>query len=345
MQMSSHHNNINMNMLKITACIAVVGLHTLQKDISLFNSVLYYLCGFAVPSFFMVGGYFLMNKTSVSMRYSLQKVLCILRIVILWELLYFLAKICQECFFHGDEEREFDFVEGVFGGLLQKGFFWQFWYLGALILLYIMLPVLAGISQESRLKLVIFLAGVMFGFYIFSVIRGEPVQRNVIQTFRLWTWIFYFVLGGLLRDYEKWWSEKIAFRLNIILLAVFTIFVLIYQNLVGRFVIHEGINGLSVLHAEYFYDSILMACWIIIIFMTFIRLPLSGSTFGLVSSLEGLTMGIYIVHPIIVRIYQRIIHPDTLFMSLFFFAMVLFTSAVIVWLIHKSPWGKYLIHL
>ena len=91
MQMSSHHNNINMNMLKITACIAVVGLHTLQKDISLFNSVLYYLCGFAVPSFFMVGGYFLMNKTSVSMRYSLQKVLCILRIVILWELLYFLA--------------------------------------------------------------------------------------------------------------------------------------------------------------------------------------------------------------------------------------------------------------
>lgn len=79
--------------------------------------------------------------------------------------------------------------------------------------------------------------------------------------------------------------------------------------------------------------------------MTFIRLPLSDRTSRLVFSVEELTMGIYIVHPIMMRIYQRIIHRDTLFMSLLFFVMVLFTSVVIVWLINKSPLGKYMIHL
>lgn len=43
--------NLNLDLLRIIACIAVVGLHTLQKDLSLFNCTLYYMCGFAVPAF------------------------------------------------------------------------------------------------------------------------------------------------------------------------------------------------------------------------------------------------------------------------------------------------------
>lgn len=338
--------NCNISLLKITACIAVVGLHTLQKDISLCNSTLYYLCGFAVPIFLMVSGYFLMNKTNVTKQYCFRKICCILRVVILWDLLYFGAKICQNILLCHEGDNWLLGIEGYFlGGLVQKGFFWQFWYLGALILLYIMLPVLSCIPANGRIKIVLFLSGIMYVLYIWSIIRGNPVQKNVIQSFRLWTWLFYFMLGGILRNYEGWWKEKLSLCQNLILLAVFTVIVLIYQNLVGRSVIHEGINTSSVLHAEYFYDSIVMVCWIIIIFMTFIRLQLSDRTSRLVSSVEELTMGIYIVHPIIMRIYQRIIHPNTLFMSLFFFVMVLFTSAVIVWLINKSPLGKYMIHL
>lgn len=54
--------NINLDLLRIMSCIAVVGIHTLQKDLSLINSSLYYMCGFAVPIFFMCSGYILMNR-------------------------------------------------------------------------------------------------------------------------------------------------------------------------------------------------------------------------------------------------------------------------------------------
>ena len=45
--------NHNLDLVKVFACIAVVGLHTLHKDISVINSTLYYLCGFAVPVFLL----------------------------------------------------------------------------------------------------------------------------------------------------------------------------------------------------------------------------------------------------------------------------------------------------
>lgn len=43
--------NTNLDLLRIMGCMAVVGLHTLQKDLSIINSTLYYICGFAVPAF------------------------------------------------------------------------------------------------------------------------------------------------------------------------------------------------------------------------------------------------------------------------------------------------------
>lgn len=41
MEKSINKKDCNINLLNITACIAVVGLHTLQKDISLCNATLY----------------------------------------------------------------------------------------------------------------------------------------------------------------------------------------------------------------------------------------------------------------------------------------------------------------
>ena len=42
--------------------MAVVGLHTFPKDLSLVTASLYYLSGFAVPFFFMSSGFFLLNR-------------------------------------------------------------------------------------------------------------------------------------------------------------------------------------------------------------------------------------------------------------------------------------------
>ena len=65
MQQKQKKRNDNIDLIKILACIAVVGLHTLRREVSVLNSFLYYLCGFAVPAFMMASGYFLLNREKV----------------------------------------------------------------------------------------------------------------------------------------------------------------------------------------------------------------------------------------------------------------------------------------
>lgn len=41
----------NIDIIRVIACVAVVGLHTFPKDLSVVTASLYYLSGFAVPFF------------------------------------------------------------------------------------------------------------------------------------------------------------------------------------------------------------------------------------------------------------------------------------------------------
>lgn len=59
----SGRRNYNLDLLRIMACIAVIGLHTSSKDVSVLNTLIYYFCGFAVLLFFMAIGYILMQRT------------------------------------------------------------------------------------------------------------------------------------------------------------------------------------------------------------------------------------------------------------------------------------------
>ena len=68
------NRNVNVDMIRIVACIAVVGLHAFPKDISKTTGLIYYFFGFAVPFFFMSSGYFLLNRGKIGIQYSKKKV-------------------------------------------------------------------------------------------------------------------------------------------------------------------------------------------------------------------------------------------------------------------------------
>lgn len=65
----SDRRNYNLDLLRIMVCIAVIGLHTSSKDVSVLNTLIYYFCGFAVPLFFMAIGYILMQRTEITKNY------------------------------------------------------------------------------------------------------------------------------------------------------------------------------------------------------------------------------------------------------------------------------------
>ena len=87
--------NYNVDFIRVMACIAVVGLHTFPKDLSTVTASLYYLCGFAVPVFFMSSGYFLLNRGDLSYKYAVQKCIGIIRVVFLWNSIIFILKFAK----------------------------------------------------------------------------------------------------------------------------------------------------------------------------------------------------------------------------------------------------------
>lgn len=63
--------NNNIDLIKLYACICVVALHTIPKDLSAVTTTIYYLSGVAVPLFFMSSGYFLLNRGEISIKYTI----------------------------------------------------------------------------------------------------------------------------------------------------------------------------------------------------------------------------------------------------------------------------------
>lgn len=203
--------NINIDFLKFIACLAVVGLHTLQKDLSVFNASLYHLCGFAIPVFFFSSGYILLQRKEITIRYSLKKSLNMIRVLLFWNICIAMGVVCLKRL-QGEAVEWTSFFRNItYRPLIQNGFLWQFWYFGAMILMYLLLPFIHRAINNNKIgwqKLWSIFVIVCVCIQIVSLRRGMPVQKEVIQTFRIWTWIQYFLLGGGLWFFHIYFKES-----------------------------------------------------------------------------------------------------------------------------------------
>ena len=111
-----------------------------------------------------------------------------------------------------------------------------------------------------------------------------------------------------------------------------------YFNIVGRYLLHN-------LYAEYFYDSLIMIFWVFTLFTWIIRFNLSDRMIAVIKIISPLTMGIYIIHPIIIKVCIRFWVVDTVLLSLLYFIDVLLISAFIAWIIYKIPLVRWMIKL
>lgn len=193
----TNDRNHNLDLMRILACIAVVGLHTLQKDLSVINSSMYYMCGFAIPAFFMASGYVLLNRGQITLRYSIGKIGKIFLRIITWSSIFWAAKFIIDFFHHNIEDYTvWSLPRLIIGNLIQKGSLGHFWYLGSLAIIYVLSPILSRIKKKLCYVWIIFLI-IGCAMQVLSYVVGEPIQDYCIQTFRIWTWLQYFILGGI----------------------------------------------------------------------------------------------------------------------------------------------------
>lgn len=195
--------NQAIDIIKILAMIGVMALHATKSyiDANIFSAadIVYDLGIVSIPLFFMVSGFLLIPRTNATYSYVLRKTMGILRFVFIitfsFSFLY--------CIKNGFEVSYF--INNFFGAFFQYGAFPIFWYFGAIILCYILLPLISKIYHSNfagyTLILLVFflLCNSIFSQTLTG--GGNYVEFKVPATLRIWYIYFYFMLGGFLHRF------------------------------------------------------------------------------------------------------------------------------------------------
>lgn len=331
--------DINIDFLKIIACIAVIGLHTLQKDLSTVNALIHYFCGFAIPVFFFSTGYILFQRKEITFKYCIKKCLNIVRVVVIWNVGIDLCIVCLKVLL-GKEIDFISFLQDIsYRPFIQKGRMPQFWYLGAMIILYLLLPIIHKDIYGNNKKWIYFwgtFALICVCIQAVSLCMNAPMQKNIIQTFRVWTWIQYFSIGGGYCLFALI-IDKITIKQHILMLIIWSVINVVYQFLIGSFIIHNTF-------AEYVYDSLFEIIWIIIIVSLVIRVDLNAIG-KYIEFLSPLTMGVFIIHPLINTVCTHFITVDSIALSFAYFILITVLSFAAINILSKLPFSRYLLKI
>ena len=295
-----------------------------------FSTYLYYLGTYSIPLFFMVNGYLLLGKREITYSYILQKVKWILITVSSWSVIIWLFK------------RDFTVnpIKKIVGSLIQKGYFFQFWFFGALIIIYICLPVLKKFLNSKRSYLYILSVLLVVGliFELTNIVLQMPIQTYVIQTFRLWTWFFYYLLGGFIAQFDKDIIKNRFKRwMKIIVVLLFLVSPLILFFL-ARTTYHN-------FFAEYFYDLLFVKVVSLGIFLTIFSLALNQDNNKWIVFLSNQTMGVFIIHTYIMKLWGKLFGFSFVGAYLLFAIFTLCVSFIIVGMLMKIPYFNRIVKL
>lgn len=235
--------------------IAMVGVMILHSQVSIFDGnpialAMSDAAVYSIPLFFMTSGYLLLDRNKVSYKYSFHKILGIARFVLLITSILWLALGMR----HGE-----NYLLYTFGCFLQKGGMGIFWYFGAMILIYLFLPLLHSLYKIHKksfatLTIVLFvISNAVFLLNFFNI----HVENATIQTFRLWNWVFYFNMGGLIKEYQV----KIKFPIVILLFVVSDVLLMYLTPL------------MPTIYCEYFYPSLMVQLLSLALFSFAIFIP------------------------------------------------------------------------
>lgn len=316
--------NLHIDMLKIVACLGVVALHVFNP--SKCENILYYIFVFSIPIFFMVNGFLMLNKKELTYRYCIKKIFNIVTIVFIWNIL-----LCiQQLLFNGTRTNP---IKETIRNFIQRGTFFQFWFLGSLIIMDLLLPIMQKFLNKSQKT---YKNSIMVCFFIClsvdvtNIILGiqskEIFTPKIIQSFRLWTWIMYFLLGGYIGKFKDNAQKS---KKNICILITLLPFIVIYQIIFSKYVFNNW-------HVENFYDNIFIMIYIIFVWKVLYSINCENIS-KVIKFCTGNVMGIYILHPLFINIISQFYMYNNMFFNLIVYFFIVVICGLISWGISKIP--------
>ncbi|MDF3333836.1 acyltransferase family protein, partial [Lacticaseibacillus rhamnosus] len=264
----------------------------------------------------------------------LKKVGMLLTPVMLWAIMISVAKLALR----GEFENP---LWTALRYLIQRGFFFQFWFIGSLVIVQLISPLLNYLLRKHFVifHVIIVISGVVCLIVMsFSYYFHAPLAKAVIQTFRLWTWLFYFMLGAALRRGK--YLSKIS-KNNRLIFFVFTILAVQIAAIFSSVVLKNG-------YAEYDYDSIYVIFAVIILMLLYSKtIDLKrGRTFSrFIRHFSKNTMGIFVIHTIILKIMLRFAPTSIQSLVPLTIVIIFLASDLLVSCIEKIPFLSRLVSI
>lgn len=297
---------VGIDFIKLMACMGVIGLHTFQLGESSGNRILFFLAGYSIPLFFMVNGFLLLGKEKLNYTYLKNKGRNIIILVFLWNLVWALYKFFCKGEIHNP------ILESLKNLFLQQGNFSIFWFFGALLLVYLLAPFLQELIRRNQgrpLMAVLLESCILIDILsVFCTLKtGRPLQSYIPQAFRMWTWLFYFTLGGCIANgyFKKYCALASGTKAGFLLVSV-------WANIFYQYFIGYRIIGIRM--TEYFYDNIFMIIEVFCLFAAVKQYRFRNSAALILWLASGLT-GVYVLHMTLISHMSGIYDFENVFLN------------------------------
>ena len=276
--------------------------------------------------------------------YCVSKILGIIKIVFGWNALMILLKVMKSIL--TNEQISYNLLSipvECAKSLVQKGNMWQLWYLGALLLLYGMVWGISRFNDSQKTWTMIACAMIEIAISMYSLLCREILEANVVQTFRLWIWLFYFILGSNMDKFTRFIQKYLSLRMHIFLAVIMTVLNIAWQEYISCLL--WSTLGETRICAEYYYDNVFEMMWIICIFSALLRVSLSEKLVTWIKWFVPLSLGIYIVRPIILRYVMQLIGNKLIWQSALVWFLTIVISTIFTWLIAHTHLKNFLMKI
>lgn len=318
--MKTKERNQAVDLIKIIAMCMVVALHTtrLFDDNGLHGPafVAYYTSDIGIPLFFAVSGYLLLGRDNSTYSYVWRKLWHIVRFVLIFSTLMWCVHLVHNSY------PVSDILPDFYCSIVQGGHNPVLWFLWAMALVYLAYPVINRIYKEKRRAFIgVFcvMAALCVMAFTLNAACGYVWEGRIPQTFRLYLWLFYFMLGAILKNIRI--GRAVAIAAVILLFAA---------NLWQTWMLSGKLFG-----SEYFYGSPVTMLFTASVILLCKDLRIHNNRF--IALCSTLFFPVYVFHEQFIGTARRITCGLHIYDSITLWLATLLLTAVASWILMKIP--------
>lgn len=327
-QDEQHKRDLSLDLIKTIAMFSVVSLHTtclFQRNI--LTLIVGYTSLIAIPLFFVVSGYLMFARENVSYRYIGFKIYNIVKYIFICSIaLFVLMSIVH---------RSLDLsllVDTFLGSFIQKGLFGVFWYFGSMIIIYIILPTIHMLYRNEFRSFLILVLLLLLASEIIQVANVlDRFESYIPQTFRVWNWLLYFCIGGIVFKYQSYFSKlSFSYRWSLFVWLIFIAYSVAYHP------ISWATMG------EYYYSSLPLCVLVVTLFLNIKYSHISENKYrDVIKMFSSLFLPVYTLHQfVIIAIGRFSIWSEWYIGGFIEFLFVSIISVLISYCLVSTPYVK-----